>query len=157
LTLTRRLSDSFRVGLTTQNYKAPGESSTSSPYAETTLNYILTKFSTVSWDARYGYDDGSSAGEKSKSARTGVVFTHAFTPKIHGSVGVNYSHTDSSQTNAGLVSAKQDAIDATVGATYAFSQSLSFFTSVTHTRRTSSSELQDMTKNLYYLGASYQY
>jgi len=156
LTLSRLFNCSFRVGDTTQSYSAQGEPTTSSPYAESTLNYILTKYTTLSLDARYGYDDGSSS-QNGKSTRAGLALTHVFTSKLRSSLGVNYSHVAAATSSAGVFSADQNSLDVSVGTTYAISQSLSLFGTVTHTRRTSTDVLQEMTKNVYYLGATYQY
>ena len=160
LTLTRRFSGSFRAGATMRDYKAPGEDSQSSPYGEFSWNYLMSRFTTLSWDARYGFDDGvsSSNGQKSKSTRTGLALTHVFTSKLRGTLGLNYTHVEpTGGTSNGALSAKQDAVDVTVGGVYTLSQSLTLFANVAHSRRTSPDAFQEMTKNIYYLGATYQY
>ena len=156
LTLSRLFSGSFRVGDSTQKYDAPGISNSSAPYGEATLNYLLTKNTAMSLDGRYGYDDGMY-GQDAKSARGGLSLTHVFTPKLRGSLGVNYNHTGASSSKFTATSASVDALDFTAGTSYALTQKLSLFGNVTHTRRTSPNALQEMTKNVYYLGATYQY
>jgi len=158
LTLTRRFSGSFRVGATTRHFDNPDQNSSSSPYGEASMNYLLSKFSTVSWDIRYGFDDGSSNAnsQTSKSLRTGASFTQVLTPKLRGNLGLNYTHVSPGAETL-LLSPKQDAVDATVGGMYTISQNLSAFANYTHMRRTSPDALQGFTKNIYYLGLTYQY
>lgn len=155
VTLSRRFSGSVRVGSTTRDYQAVDQPSTTSPYAESTLNYTLTKNSTMAFDVRYGYDDGatSNVAATSKSVRTGISFTQAFSAKLRGTAGVNYSHTDSSQS----FSPTQDAVSASVGLQYMLSQSLTLFGSFGRTQLNSSDPLQEYNNDVYYLGATFQY
>jgi len=156
VTLTRRLSGSLRVGSTTRDYQLAGQPSTTAPYAESSLNYILTRTSTMSLDVRYGYDDGSSSNvaAASKSVRTGLNFTQGFSSKVRGTLGVNYSHIDSPDV---AISPTQDAINATVGLQYILSQYVTLFGSFNRTQVTSSNALQEYNKDVYYLGATFQY
>ncbi|MEI6560828.1 MAG: outer membrane beta-barrel protein [Verrucomicrobiota bacterium] len=156
IVLSRLFNCSFRVGDATQSYSAKGQASSSSPYAESTLNYRPTPFTTVNLDTRYGYDDGSNS-QAGKSFRSGVALTQVFTSKLNGVLSVNYSHAGASTSSVGVFTADQNALDISAGATYNISQSLSLSSNVTHTRRTSSDVLQEMTKNLYSLGLTYRY
>ena len=156
LVLTRLLSCSFRLGDTTQSYSAQGQATSSSPYGESTLSYLLTKFTTMSFDTRYGYDDGGSS-QTGKSVRAGLSLTQVFTPKLHGTLSTNYRRTSAATSTGGTVSADQNALDISAGTTYNISSTLSFSGSVTHSRRTSTDALQEMTKNVYSLGVTYQY
>ena len=159
MTITRLFSGSFRVGDSIQHYSAKGESSTSSPYAESSLNYLLTKYTTMSLDGRYGYDDGSYS-QASKSTRLGLGLTQVFTAKLRGSCGVSYSHVNNITSQAGVtssVSTNQNAFDTNVGWTYAFSQSLSMSGNYAHTWRSSTGNTPEINKNVYNLGLTYQY
>lgn len=156
VTLTRRFSGSFRVGDSTRNYQAADQPSTSSPYAESSLNYIVTRSSSLSLDARYGYDDSSIGSSASKSVRVGLSFTQNFSAKLRGTLGANYTHIDGSQSGT-LAGSTQDVVDASLGLQYALSKSLAVFGSYNRTQRTSADPLQEYTKNVYYVGATYQY
>ncbi|MCX6967226.1 MAG: outer membrane beta-barrel protein [Verrucomicrobia bacterium] len=156
MTLTRRFFGSFRLGGSVRDYKAPDEGSSSSPYWESSLSYLASRFTTLNWDTRYGFDDGSSTSQKSRSVRTGVSLSHVFTPKLRGSIGVNYAHV-SPEGGSDAFNVKKDDLNATIGGVYALSQCMTVFANVTHSRRSSPDPLQEMTKNIYYLGATYQY
>ena len=157
VTLSRRFSGSFRVGDSIRNYSGGDQGSSSSPYGEASMSYALSKVSTMTLNGRYGFDDGSSSStQKSKSTRVGLTYSQILSAKLRGTLGMNYSHIDDSQTNS-ATSAHQDSIDGTAGLQYALSDKFTLFGNYTHTRRTSADPLQEYTKNLYFLGASYQY
>ena len=157
VTLSRRLSASIRVGETTRNYQTAGISTSSSPYAEGSLNYTISRTSLLALDARYGFDDGGS-GSQGKSVRTGLSFTQALSSRLRASAGVNYTHINGSDVPTGLAASDtQDAVSATLGAQYAYSKSLTFFGNVNRIQNFSSVETSKYSKDIFYLGATYQY
>ncbi|MEI7957956.1 MAG: outer membrane beta-barrel protein [Verrucomicrobiota bacterium] len=153
--LSRRFSGALRAGSTTRDYQLAGQSSTTSPYAESTLNYTVTRTSALNLDVRYGYDDSSSStvASTSKSIRTGLSYSQAFTSKLRGTAGVSYSHID----NSSNTSPTRDALSTSLGLQYALSQSTTLFGSFSRMDVTSSERLQEYTKDVYYLGATFQY
>jgi len=155
VTLSRRLSGSVRVGETTRDYKTAGMATSSSPYAETSVNYTLSRLSLLAFDARYGYEDGGSGSQSSKSLRAGINYTRNFSSKLRANIGVNYSHADAS--SGPTIAGAQDAVSATLGAQYALSKNLSVFGNFNRMQSFSSSDAVKYAKDVYYLGATYQY
>jgi outer membrane receptor protein involved in Fe transport len=126
------------------------------PYAEASANYVLTPSSVLGFEARYGYDDSNTFGSLGKSVRTGVSLTQAFSPKLRGTASLNYSHTDSSEYN-GIVADSWSAVSGAVGVQYALSKDLTLFANYSRIQKTSPDNYIEYTKNLYYVGATYQY
>jgi hypothetical protein len=158
-TLTRRLNASFRAGGSTMNYDNGDLSSQSSPYAEASLDYVLSRVSTVSLNGRYGLNNnGASTSQSGKSTRVGVAYKQTFTPKLQGNIGVSYEHDDAS-TQSGVTSNNgQDAINVNAGVSYALTQKLSLFTNYTHFQVFNAGDpYLESSRNMYYLGATYQY
>lgn len=153
--LSRRLSESLRVGTTTRSYQQSGQASTTSPYVESTLNYSVSKTSALSLDVRYGYEDGgtSNVAASSKSVRTGLSYSQALSSSVRGSFGLNYSHVDSPS----ILSPSQDQIGVNLGLQYALSQSTTLFGSINRTQISSAEPLREYKKDVFYLGASFQY
>ena len=156
VTLTRRLSASGRVGETTRDYVQAGLASTSSPYAETSLNYLLSRTSIVALDARYGYENGGTGGQSSKSVRTGINYTQSFTSKLRGTAGMNYTHVGASSEGS-VVSQKQDALGLSLGAQYAVSKALNVFANINRVQNFASNDAASYYKDVFYLGATLQY
>lgn len=156
LTLSRRLSASLRAGGMYREFDNSGAPSSSMPYAEGSLNYVLTRNTLLGWQARYGYEDGGTVGGLGKSARTGFSLTHAFNARLRGSASLNYSHTDASENNTGSAAA-WSSVSGVLGVQYAYSKHLTLFANYNRMQKTSDNELIEYTKNLYYVGATYEY
>jgi len=161
LTLTRRLNASFRAGGSTMDYDNGDYSSQSSPYAEASLDYVLSRVSTVSLNGRYGLNNnGASTSQSGKSTRGGIAYKQTFTSKLQGNIGVSYEHDDASSTlgsnnNNGN---GEDAINVNAGASYALTQKLSLFANYSHFQVFNAGDsYQENSRNMYYLGATYQY
>ncbi len=98
LTLTRRFSASVRLGETMQTY-TEGGSKSSSPYLEATLDYRLARATTVQWNARYGFENSGNSHSQSTVARSGLVLTQIFSPRLQGSLSLNLIHNSISTTS----------------------------------------------------------
>ncbi len=97
-TLSRRFTAALRVGNSYETY-TDTSSKASSPYLEGNLDYRLAKGTTVSWNARYGFENSGSANARTKVARTGLVLTQIFSPRLQGSLSVNLVHNETSTTS----------------------------------------------------------
>ncbi|MEI8233720.1 MAG: outer membrane beta-barrel protein [Verrucomicrobiota bacterium] len=156
LTVSRRFTASARVGCTLQDQSKSNQSGSSNnamPYAESSLNYALTKTSQLSANLRYGYNDNGSTGAQStKNIRAGVAYTCALTPHLRGILNLNLNHNDGANTTP-----SQDTISGSAGAQYDLSKNLTLFANYNQVRQITSAAAQEYTKNIYYLGATYNY
>ena len=156
LTLSRRMSATLRAGDSFRNYDAVGLTSSSAPYAETSLNYALGKRSSISLDGRYGFDDGTSNTPSRKSTRTALNFNQTITNKLRGAVGFGYTHRYASQ-DFNVIETAEDNVSTTLGFQYLFSPQWTGFGNYNRIQILSSDSNREYTKNTYYLGASYQF
>lgn len=157
VTLSRRLTGSFRAGGTTLDYDTAGLSNQSSPYFEASMDYALSRVSAVSLNGRYGLNNSGASNQSGKSTRVGCSYKQTFTPKLQGTIGVNYDHDDGSSDQSNFDNG-QDAINVTAGASYALTQKLSLFANYSRFQVYNTSDpLSENTRNMYYLGATYQY
>ncbi len=61
------------------------------PYLESTLTYSVGKATSLAWNMRYGTEaSGLDDVTQRQTFRTGLVVNHAFTPRIAGSIAMNY-------------------------------------------------------------------
>jgi len=97
-TLSRRFSAALRVGNSHETYTGTS-SKASSPYLEGNLDYRLAKGTTISWNARYGFENSGGANARTKIARTGMVLTQIFSPRLQGSLSLNLVHNATSTTS----------------------------------------------------------
>ena len=96
-TLSRRFTSSLRIGNSYQTYPESGNKS-NSPYFEGTLDYRLARATTLEWNARYGFENSGNANTKSTVARTGLVLTQIFSPRLQASLSLNLIHNQMSTT-----------------------------------------------------------
>ncbi len=156
LTLTRRLSSSIRLGAQTRTPDTGG--SKTSPYLETSVNYVLTRTTLLGWQARYGFEDTGSSSGSQKSFRTGVSVTQSITTKLRGTVGLNFMNDDAYYTeNGDLGSNSYSAVSASVGLNYAYSKDVTLFANYSRIDKNSPSDWISYDKDVYYIGATLQY
>jgi len=155
VTWTRRLSGSFRTGATIQD---SNNSSATAPYLETTVNYNFTKASVLGFDARYGFDDGSYGGQSRKSFRTGVSLNQVLSPRLNGSVGVNYSNSKySTLGTTNSISGTDDVYSASLGLQYALTQNMSLAANINRLQSAPAQSISKYSKDTYFLTLSYRY
>lgn len=95
ISLTHRFTGSVRVGESLAQYQMANAQNQSTPFLESTFNYGYGKASTLTWTARYGFEN--SAGNQSnvqKTFRSGVSLSQAFTAKLSASVSLSYANDD---------------------------------------------------------------
>ena len=95
LTLSRRFSATLRVGEAVQTYETGDGEAGSAPYLEAVLRYRVSRATTVSWNARYGYEVAGTADSELIVFRTGLAISHVFTPRLQGAITLNYSRSSS--------------------------------------------------------------
>ncbi len=155
-TLSRRLSSAIRLG--SQTRVNDGGTSNTSPYVETTANYILTRTTLLGWNLRYGYNDSNSSTGASKSFRTGITLNQSVTSRLRANLSINVENADALQgDNDVTVSNSYFSIIGTVGASYAVTKDLSVFANYNRIEKNSPSDYVQYSKNVYSIGASYQY
>ena len=157
--LSRRLNGSFRAGGTTIAYDNAGLSNASSPYFEASVDYSLSRISAVSFNGRYGFNNSGSSNQQSgKSTRVGGSYRRTFSPKLQGSVSLNYDHEDSSTLSGLNASGGQDAFSVVVGAQYSLTQKVSLFANYSRFEVCNTPDpFSENTRDTYYMGATYQY
>lgn len=96
-TLSRRFTSSLRIGNSYETYSNTGTKA-NSPYLEGTLDYRLARGTSLEWNARYGFENSGSANSQSRVARTGLVLTQIFSPRLQASLSVNLIHNEMSTT-----------------------------------------------------------
>jgi len=150
VTLSRRLTATGRVGATLRDQDS---SDSSMPYAEGSLNYSLTRTSQIGANFRYGYNDNGSTGQQSTtSTRAGISYTQALTARLRGTLSLNGSFNEASDTTP-----RDDTVSGAAGVQYDFSKYLSLFANYNHIQEFSSNSSQEYSKNVYYVGATYSY
>ncbi len=151
LSLSRRMAATLRIGAATQTFEDSGESKTT-PYGEGTLNYRLGAATSVSWNGRYGYEVASTPDTQQVVLRTGLSLNQTFSPRLQGSLGVNYVHTT---TETSLVDIAQDTIDSNLSLSYALTRRWSLSLNYTYTTLLMDDELQNYYRQRVFLGASF--
>ena len=129
-----------------------------SPYGEATLNYSLGERTTLSWANRYGLDEPDVPGTASRTTfRTGLNATHAFTPRIVGSLSFFYQHDDNDSllTPTSFVPAfDEDSLDISLGVRYEINRNWAALAGYSHTEVFSDITLREYARNRYYLGVN---
>jgi hypothetical protein len=159
VTLTRRFTGSLRLGETFAQYQTPNTPTQASPYVESTFNYGYGRASTLSWTARYGFEN--SAGNQSnvqKTLRTGLSLSQVFTPKLSASVSLGYAHDDYSplQSSASQ-STSDDTVSIGLGTQFVLSRSLSFFGSLTRSQVFNANAWQSYSQDIVSLGGTFHF
>ncbi|XHR28800.1 MAG: hypothetical protein ACFUZC_23160 [Chthoniobacteraceae bacterium] len=156
LTLSRRLSSAIRLG--SQTRVNDGGTANTMPYAEATANYILTRTTLLGWNLRYGYNDTNSSTGAAKSLRTGINLNQSVTSRLRANLSVNIENADALQgDNDVTVSNSYFSIIGTAGVSYAFTKDLSVFANYNRIEKESPSDYVQYSKNVYSIGATYQY
>ncbi len=166
---TRRFTGSVRLGETFRQFST-GNSSTQSPYLESTINYGYGKASTLSWSTRYGFEQNGSSASSQSTFRTGFNISQAFGPQLSAFAGISYSHSettnlDNSASQAAhpyiifpsASSGQQDTYSLNAGLQYAFSRSLLLFGTVTRTQVFDGLQTNSYSKDQLSLGATWRY
>ncbi len=184
LALSRRFSATLRIGETIQTFSEGGDSA-SSPYVEATLRYLLARGTSVSWNARYGYEEASVADSRVEVLRSGLTLTQIFSPRLQASLALNFVRSTSTATSTGAVlpddtttdpltglpiassappeteevttETVQDTLDATLSLQYTLSRRWSLSLNYSYTTLFADQESGDYYRQRIFLGAAYNF
>ncbi len=125
-----KLSSSVRAGA--EIYES-GRTSQTSPYLEASLNYGLSRTSSLRWYNQLGYD-GSDIGDYNAryAFHTGIIASQKITEKLTGNAGIHYVHSNYKGNDVNP-STTDNEINATVGLNYRFWKNLSMDANYSYT------------------------
>lgn len=150
---SRHLTATVRAGASFRTFDSGG--SNTAPYVEMSLNYLVSRHSTLSLSGRYGFEQVFTAGDENLSYRLGLAYQQAFTSHFSGNAGINFIHTDY-KPGAGARSST-DLYDLNVGFNYRFDRHFSVALRYAYTLMDSSTGLQNFDRNRVMLTAQYEY
>ena len=146
---SRRLNGTFRGGVDIRPYAT-------SPYFETTVQYVYGHNSTLAWTNRYGFEPSGANGTRQTSYRTGLNVNQVLTGRITLSLGLNYNNFDTTSAGAAGSTSEND-INTSLGANYVVNRSFSLNGSYTFTDVLFSTPNQSYTRNRVFLGGTYAF
>ena len=161
-----RLRGTVRAGAEFRTYvDSPGDET--SPYAEGTITYSVSRRTNVSFVARYGIEEGNLASDvtKADTVRLGINVEQQITPRIsvYGGFYFTHSHYDTPQrTDPALlviapVNFNEETYDLSVGARYAINRNLAVEVGYTHTTVSSDVDVREYDRNRYFGGLRFQF
>ncbi len=133
-----RLRGSVRAGVEFRTYPdAVGDET--SPYAEATLSYDLSRRASLSLIARYGIEEGALTEDvtNSNTVRFGISYNQQITARISGYASFYFTYSDDQTPSGAAPDFNENSYDVAVGAQYAITRHLSVEVGYTHTTVTS--------------------
>ena len=165
VTLSRRFTSTVRVGASVRSFDEGGGSATS-PYGELTLNYQLAKATVIRLNGRYGFEEPPDAQSKLLSLRTGLSLVQSFSPRLHGTLGVNYVRQTTTTTPLAVAPATGtlpevetaiNTVDSTIGFEYNVTRNWTLNANYSYTREAGSNALREYYRNRIFVGAAYDF
>ncbi len=161
-----RLRATVNAGVEFRSYvDSPGDET--SPYAEATVSYSVSRKTTASFVARYGIEEGdlSTDATKSNTLRLGLNVEQQITPRISVYGGFYYTHayydtplrTDPALLVVAPQNFSEDTYDASVGARYAINRNFAVEIGYTHTTVSSQIAEREYDRNRYFGGVRFQF
>ena len=163
--LSRRFSSTVRVGASSRSFDEGGDSATS-PYGELTLNYQLAKATVVRVNGRFGFEEPPDAQSKLISLRSGLSVVQSFSPRLRGSVGLNYVRQTTTSTPLAVppatgtlpeVSSAFNTVDSTIGFEYNLNRDWTLNTNYSYSREFGTNSLRNYYRNRIFVGAEYDF
>ena len=161
--LSRRFSSTVRLGGSMRSFDTGGDSATS-PYGELTLSYLLAKATVIRFNGRYGFEEPPDARSKLLSLRSGLSLVQAFSPRLHGSLGVNYvrqkNTTQPVATAAGTppeVIDTTNTVDSTIGFEYNLTRYWTLNANYSYAREFGTLAFREYYRNRVFVGAEYDF
>lgn len=152
LTLTRRIRATIRLGESLRSYESGGTAST--PYGEISLVYQPTRRDQLVASFRYGFEQSASPTDESVVGRVSAGYTHTFSPRLVGSLNVNYVNT--STTSIGGESTN-DVFDGSLVFNYMITRRFSMNARYSYTLSKTSAGSNDYDRNRFFLTAEYEF
>ncbi len=161
ITLSRRFSSTVRLGASERSFDQGGGSA-SSPYGELTLSYQLAKATIIRFNGRYGFEEPPDAQSKLLSLRSGLSLGQSFSPRLRGTLGLNYVRqtTTTTPVAAGtLPEAKStiNTVDSTIGFEYNLNREWTLNANYSYSREFGTNSLRDYDRNRVFVGAAYDF
>lgn len=153
-TFTPLVNASVRGGVELRSSENNGNQA--SPYFESTLNYVFGSTASLRWINRYSIEEGDASGASSSPAfRTGLDFHYRFTPRVSGSLALNYIHRNGG--SGGSSSSTGDDLDIAPSLRYAITRRLGVNVGYHYTQAESGSTLGSYSRNRYFAGLNYRF
>ena len=165
VTLSRRFTSTVRLGANRRTFDESGGSATS-PYGELTLNYQLAKATLVSFNGRYGFEAPPDAQSKLVSLRSGLNLVQSFSPRLRGTLGVNYVRQTTTTMPVAVppatstppeVSSTTNTLDSTIGFEYNLTRNWTLNANYSYSREFGTNSFQDYYRNRVFVGAAYDF
>ncbi len=148
-----RLRFSIRAGAEFRIYPdAIGDET--SPYAEATVTYDLSRRANLALTARYGIEEGGLTEDISNSNtfRIGLSYNQQITARISGYASFYFTHSLYQTPSGNVIDFNEDTYDVAVGGRYAITRYLSAEVGYTFTDVTSQIALREYTRNRVFAG-----
>ena len=165
VTLSRRFTSTVRLGASLRTFDESGGSATS-PYGELTLNYLLAKATIIRFNGRYGFEEPPDAQSKLVSLRSGLSLVQSFSPRLRGTLGVNYVRQTTTTMPLAVapatgmlpeVSSAINTVDSTIGFEYNVNRSWTLNANYSYSREFGTNALRDYYRNRIFVGAEYDF
>ena len=162
-----RLRATVNAGAEFRNYESISSGDETSPYAEATISYVVSRRTTASFVARYGIEEGdlSSDVTKANTVRLGINIEQQITPRISAYGGFFFTHayyntperTDAALLLTAPVNFNEETYDVSVGARYAINRNFAVELGYTHTTVSSDVSSREYDRNRYFGGIRFQF
>jgi len=155
ISLSRRFFATIRFGAEDRTF-TDTDSSKTSPYFELTANYNLTRTTSLSANAHYGFEEPPNATTTVKTFRGGLTLSHAFTPRLSTSLALNLVNQVTTDELTGIKST-QNTAESNLGLYYTLSRKWSFSLNYTYDVLFSGGPSVDYYRNRIFLTANYTF
>ena len=165
VTLSRRFTTTVRLGANRRTFDQSDGSATS-PYGELTLNYQLAKATLVSFNGRYGFEAPPDAQSKLVSLRSGLNLVQSFSPRLRGTLGVNYVRQTTTTMPVAVppatgslpeVESTTNTLDSTIGFEYNLTRNWTLNANYSYAREFGTNSFQAYYRNRVFVGAAYDF
>ena len=163
----QRLRATVNAGAEFRVYEDVGAANETSPYAEATISYAVSRRTNASFVARYGIEEGdlSTDATKADTVRLGINVDHQFTPRISVYGGFYFTHsyyetpvrTDLALEEVAPNNFNEETYDVSLGARYAINRHFAIEVGYTHTTVSSDIAEREYDRNRYFGGVRLQF
>lgn len=152
LSLTRRIRATIRLGESIRSYETGGSAST--PYGEVSLVYQPTRRDQIVASFRYGFEQTASPTDESVVGRVSAGYTRTFSPRMVGSMNVNYVSTSTTSVGSDVTN---DVFDGSLVLNYMFTRRFSANARYSYTLSTTSTGTNDYDRSRFFLTGEYEF
>jgi hypothetical protein len=153
-TYSRRLRSTIRLGQSLRTYEQGGKAS--SPYGEVAVYYQPSRREQFNLSARYGFEQTQNASDENIVARLSAGYTRTFTPRLQGSLSVNY--VNNQITSAGVETPSTNEVyDGSLLFQYTFNRRFSMNARYSYTLSKTSSGFSDYDRSRFFVTGQYDF